>query len=164
MSKRKDDSPGPQIENRRARFDYEIIETLEVGIALRGSEVKSIRNGRASLAEGYVRATSAPPSLVLHSMSIDEYGPGGPLGGVGQHKMTRARPLLAHRREILKLARQTEAKGMTIVPLKLYFKRGWAKVLIGLARGRSKHDKRRAIGEREAKREITRAMSRRREG
>src|SRR5262245_44614555 len=103
------------IENRRARFDYHISDTLEAGIMLRGSEVKSVRDGKVSLSEGYVRVQENPPALYLHSVTIDEYGP----AGVRQHATGRTRKLLAHKREIAKLARQVDQKGMTVVPLKL---------------------------------------------
>jgi SsrA-binding protein len=152
--KAKDD---PTIENRRARFDYTISDTLEVGVVLRGSEVKSVRDGKMSLAEGYVRVQENPPSLYLHNATIDEYGP----AGGRQHAMGRTRKLLAHKREIAKLARQVDQKGMTVVPLKLYFKNGYAKLLIGLGQGKSRADKRSSIAEREHKRDISRAMSRR---
>lgn len=178
----------PTIENRKARFDYHITDTLETGMVLTGSEVKSIRDGKVSLAEGYVRVElglvngvprqagrgpkAAPgkrpmqrirpvePGLWLHSVNIAEYPPAGPAGSVGQHKPTRVRKLLAHRREIQKLARQVEVKGMTIVPLKIYFKNGRAKMLIGLAQGKTRSDKRQAIAKRDAQRDIQRAMSR----
>ncbi len=157
MSKKRKASNELVIENRKARFDYAISDTLEVGIVLGGSEVKSVRAGNVSLAEGYVRVQPQPPALFLHSANIDEYGP----SGTRQHRPQRVRLLLAHKREIAKLARQVDQKGMTVVPLKLYFKNGYAKLLIGLGKGRSTHDKRRAIGERENKRDIDRAMSRR---
>lgn len=147
----------PTIENRKARHDYEILETLEVGIVLRGHEVKSIRAARVSIGEGYVRAVESPPSLTLHSMNIDDYEHAA-TPAVGK---ARARALLAHKREIIKLARQSSVKGMTIVPLKLYFKDGHAKVLIGVGKGRTRHDKRDAIGKREADRDMQRAMSKR---
>lgn len=161
MSKKDKKSDSPVIENRKARFDYHILDTLEVGIALRGSEVKSVRDGHISLTEGYVRLETQPPCLYLHGVNIQEYAPAGPQGNKRQHHPTRSRVLLAHKREILKLARQVEQKGMTIVPLKMYFKDGFAKVLIGLAEGKATHDKRQAISERQAKRDIARAMSRR---
>lgn len=159
--------PGtPTIENRRARFDYEITDTLEVGIALTGPEVKSVRAGNISLAEGYVRVQPTPPGLFLHGVTIAEYGPAAGRTGSGATprggaRTDRVRVLLAHRREIARLARQVEQKGMTVVPLKLYFKGNWAKLLIGLGRGRARHDKRHAIGERETRRAIDRALSRR---
>jgi SsrA-binding protein len=157
MARKKKDNAEPSIENRRARHDYAISDTLEVGIMLHGTEVKSVRAGKVSLAEGYVRVQEAPPGLFLHSVSIDEYAP----AGARNHAMTRTRKLLAHRREIAKLARQVDQKGMTIVPLKLYFKDGFAKLLIGLGKGRTRHDKRRAIADRETRRDLSRAMSRR---
>lgn len=160
MSRKNDQPDEPTIENRRARFEYTIGETFEVGIALRGTEVKSVRAGHVSLGEGYVRASSSPLELTLHSANIGEYGPAGPLGNGRQHAPTRVRALLAHKKEILKLAKESEVKGMTIVPLKLYFKNGYAKLLIGIAKGKAKHDKRDSIKEREAKRDIDRAMTR----
>lgn len=157
MAKKKDKTEERVMENRKARFDYHISETLECGIQLRGSEVKSIRDGKVSLTEGYVRVQENPPGLYLHSVTIDEYGP----AGSRQHSMGRTRKLLAHKREIAKLWRQVQQKGMTLVPLKMYFKNGYAKVLIGLGKGKSKHDKRHSIAERESKRDISRAMTRR---
>lgn len=160
MAKSPEHSAEPTIENRRARFEYHIGETYEVGIALRGTEIKSVRAGHVSLGEGYVRATANPLELTLHSANIGEYGPAGPIGNGRQHTPTRVRVLLAHKREILKLAAASEVKGMTIVPLKLFFKNGYAKLLIGVAKGKAKHDKRDTIKDREAKREIDRAMTR----
>jgi SsrA-binding protein len=158
MPRRSKGSPGsPTIENRRARHDYAIADTLEVGVALRGTEVKSVRQGRVSLAEGYVRVQADPPALTLLGVNIAEYPP----AGAQQHPPTRGRRLLAHRREILRLARDVEHKGVTVVPLKMYFRNGYAKVLIGVGRGRARHDKRRAIAEREHRRDIDRALSRR---
>lgn len=162
MAKKKDaKSDDRTIENRKARFDYHIHDTLEVGIALQGSEVKSVRDGVVSLTEGYVRVETAPPCLFLHQVNIGEYGPAGPAGNKRQHTPTRTRVLLAHKREILKLAKQVEQRGMTMVPLKLYFKDGFAKLLIGVAEGKAKHDKRETIAKRQADRDIARAMSRR---
>jgi SsrA-binding protein len=148
----------PTIENRRARRDYRIEETLECGIKLVGTEVKSVRNGQVSLAEGYVRASDAPPSLVLHGVHIAEYPPAGEHR---QHDPGRARILLASRREICKLADRTRQKGATIIPLKMYFLRGRVKVLIGVAHGRRRTDKREDLARKEAKRDIDRALSRR---
>jgi SsrA-binding protein len=163
---KKDKKPDPQIENRKARHDYTILETLETGIVLRGSEVKSIRDGTVSLGEGFVRAEQVtrggPIELWMHGVNIGEYAPAGTAGSHAQHRPVRARKLLAHTREIEKLARQVDAKGMTIVPLKMYFKVGLAKVLIGLARGKADHDKRHDIAKREAQRDMDRALSRRR--
>jgi SsrA-binding protein len=160
MAKKEPPNQSPTIENRRARFDYEILETLEVGMVLRGTEVKSVRNGRVSLTEGYVRVQGEPPALFLHSVNIEPYAPGGPIGQPRQHNATRVRPLLAHTREIIKFAKLVQVKGMTCVPLRLYFKNGFAKLLIGVGRGRTKVDKRGVIAKRESGREIDRAMSR----
>lgn len=157
MGRKKQSTQSPTIENRRARHDYAVSETLEVGIALRGTEVKSVRDGKVSLAEGYVRATSDPPALMLYSVNIAEYPP----AGAQQHKPTRPRTLLAHRSEIRKLARLCESKGTTIIPLKMYFSNGFAKVLVGVATGRRREDKRERIAKRDAERDIQRAMSRR---
>lgn len=158
MARKKSSSEPKAIENRKARHDYLIGDTLEVGIALRGTEVKAIRDGKVSLAEGYVRVQADPPGLFLHGINISEYAPAGPM----QHKPTRERQLLAHKREILKLIKETSIKGVTVVPLKMYFKDGWCKVLIGIGKGKTKGDKRQAIAERESKRDIDRAMSQRR--
>ena len=145
----------PEIANRKARHDYSISDTLEVGIVLEGSEVKSIREGRASIAEGYVRAEIEPrPKLVLHGSTVQEYGP-----AAGGHSPKRVRTLLAHKRQIKKLYDQTQQKGVTIIPLKMYFKNGMVKVQIGLGVGKAKHDKRQDIREREADRAMRRAMS-----
>ena len=146
-----------RIDNRRARRDYHIDATLECGIKLTGTEVKSIRNGQASLGEGYVRASDGDRvELVLHGVHIAEYPPAGE---ARQHKPTRDRVLLAHRREIGKLAEHTRAKGQTIVPLKIYFLRGRVKLLVGLARGKRHHDRREDLKERQARRDIDRAMT-----
>ncbi len=147
----------PTIENRRARYEFFIDDTLECGIKLTGTEIKSVRNGRVSLAEGYVRATQSPPALALHGVHIAEYPPAGQQL---QHDPTRVRTLLAHRREIRKLADKTSQKGFTIVPLKMYLVRGRAKLLIGLGQGKRRHDKRHELAKRQAEREIKRAMSR----
>ncbi len=156
-SKKPNAAREPSIENRRARHDYFITDTLECGIRLTGSEVKSVRDGKVSLAEGFVRAVEEPVELVLHGVHIAEYPPAGK---AAQHEPTRPRVLLAHKREIKKLARATQQKGLTLVPLKMYFSKGRAKVLIGLAQGKKQHDQRRAIAAKEAKRDISRAMSR----
>lgn len=147
------------IENRKARHDFSISDTLEVGIKLRGSEVKSLRDGKASLAEGFVMARAEPPSLELRGVHIAEYPPAG---AAHQHEPLRTRPLLAHAREIRKLAQSLQTKGTSLVPLKIYFKSGRAKLLVGIGTGRKHGDKRAAIADREMKRDMDRAMSRRR--
>lgn len=160
-SSKKSDKPPPTIENRKARFDYEITETLECGIVLAGSEVKSVREGKVSLGEGYVAADGPDeprgPALWLHGVNIGHYGP----AAHNAPPEVRTRKLLAHKKEITRLAKATQVKGVTIVPLKLYFKDGWAKVLIGLGTGRKSHDKREAIKKREMRRDVDRAMGRR---
>lgn len=152
----------PVIENRKARHRFVILETLEVGIKLVGTEVRSVRAGKCSLGEGYVRAETDPwLSLTLHGVHIDHYAPAGASGSGRQHAAARSRTLLAHKREIRKLATATREKGMTIVPLKLYFKHGFAKLLIGVGRGKRQYDKRQDIRKREQQRDIRRAMSKR---
>lgn len=124
-------------ENRKARFNYEIGDTLEAGIALTGSEVKSLRSGRANIADSY--ATNDGGELYLINAHIAEYTQAGRTN----HAPTRPRKLLLHRKEIGKLAGAIQREGMTVVPLKLYFnQRGIAKVLLGLAKGKKLHDKR----------------------
>jgi SsrA-binding protein len=155
----KEPARAPEIENRRARHDYAIEDTLECGIELRGTEVKSIRDGKISLAEGFVMARADPPSLELHGVHIDEYPPAG---RDRQHEPRRVRKLLAHRREIVRLATEMKAKGASLVPLKVYFTKGHAKLLVGVGKGRKKGDKRQAIADREMRRDIDREMGRRR--
>ncbi|MSR18411.1 MAG: SsrA-binding protein SmpB [Phycisphaerales bacterium] len=149
----------PTIENRRARHDYSIGDTIECGLELLGTEIKSIRDGHVSLGEGWVLAQEVPPTAELHGVHIEVYAPAG---AARQHEPTRVRRLLVHRREIVRLATEVKAKGVTLVPLKIYFVRGRAKLLVGIATGRRKEDKRQAIKERETKREIDRAMNKRR--
>ncbi|MCA9277677.1 MAG: SsrA-binding protein SmpB [Phycisphaeraceae bacterium] len=156
--KKKKNSGPPTIENRRARFEYFLLDTLDCGIVLTGSEVKAVRAGMVSMQEGFVRVTTSPIGFELFGVSIGEYGPAGPM----QHNLTRVRKLLAHKREVKKFLQKVEAKGMTIVPTKMFFnERGYAKVRIALAQGKAKHDKRNAIQERDVKRDIDRAMSKR---
>jgi SsrA-binding protein len=157
MARQKTKKQEVLIDNRRARFDYHIGETLEVGIVLVGSEVKSVRDSKVSLGEGYVRAKEEPLELSLHGVNIAEYPP----AGAHQHTPTRVRHLLAKKREILWLAKQSSKKGMTIVPLKMYFRNGYAKLLVGVAEGKTHADKRHTIAKRESDRDIARAMSRR---
>ncbi len=148
--------PTPTIKNKKARFNFEILEQVEAGIALTGSEVKSLRNGKASLDEAFAVVRNG--EVFLHDCNISPY----PQAGYAQHAPTRQRKLLLHRREIRKLAGKVTQKGLTLVPLKLYFNdRGMVKVLIGLARGKKTHDKRQTIKKREHEREIKRAMRRR---
>jgi|SRR5579875_3762746 SsrA-binding protein len=145
----------PTVENRRARHEYHILETVEAGIVLTGPEVKSLRSGGASLAEAYARVRDGEVWLVgMHIAPYDH-------GGYADHEPRRPRKLLLHKEEILRLQGRVQEKGLTLVPLRLYFKRGRAKVELGLARGKQLWDKRRAIAEREALRETARAVGRR---
>jgi SsrA-binding protein len=144
------------LSNRRARFDYEILETFEAGLVLTGSEVKSLRQGGGSIAEAYARVRAGEVFLEGSNIpTIQE-------ASYNNHSPERERKLLLHRREIDELRVAVERRGLTIVPLKLYLKEGRAKLEIALARGKKRHDKRRAVAEREAKREIDRAMKGRR--
>ena len=141
-------------ENRKARFNYEIGDTYEAGIALTGSEVKSLRNGKATIAESY--ADPKGGELWLVNANIPEYLQAGPFNN---HAPKRARRLLLHRSEIDRLSGAVEREGMTIVPLKLYFdERGRAKIEIALARGKKLHDKRETLKKRSWERERGRLM------
>jgi SsrA-binding protein len=142
-------------QNRRARHDYHIEDTLEAGLVLSGTEVKSLREGRASLIDGY--ASVEDGEVWLHNVHIPEYTQ----GTWTNHEPRRTRKLLLHRDQIRKLNAKTQETGLTIVPLALYFKDGYAKVEIGVARGKRLYDKRHSIAEREAKRDAARAMARR---
>ena len=144
------------IINRKARFDYEILETVEAGIELAGTEVKSIRAGKVSLRDSFARIRRG--ELYLFGADISPYEN----AGYAAHDPKRPRRLLVHAREIVRLAGKVSEKGLTLVPLKMYFKRGWAKVQIGLARGKRQYDKREAIRKKETQRDIKRALARRR--
>jgi SsrA-binding protein len=148
----------PVIKNRKVRHEYHIEDSIEVGIVLKGTEVKSVRNGQASLAEGWIRATDHPVELSLHGVHIAQYQSAS---SAHQHEPTRTRRLLAHKREIKKLVTFTQSQGKTLVPLKMYFSNNKAKVLVGLASGKRKADKRIDLAKKVAKREIDRAMKRR---
>jgi SsrA-binding protein len=141
--------------NRRARHDYDIIETFECGIALQGSEVKSLRAGRVTLADAYARVEDGEAWLL--GVHIPPYVHAA---GFGAHDPERRRKLLLHRREIDELMGQTQQQALTLVPLSIYFKDGRAKVELALARGRRLYDKRHAIAERDADREAAREASR----
>jgi SsrA-binding protein len=137
--------------NRRARHDYFIEESLEGGLVLTGSEVKSLRAGKAQLKDSYAQLKQGEIWLV--NAHISEYSPSAQFG----HEPVRARKLLLHRREIDRLAGKVKEQGLTLVPLRLYFKHGRAKVELGLARGKKLYDKRESIKEREVRREMDRA-------
>ncbi|HWR06901.1 SsrA-binding protein SmpB [Sporomusa sp.] len=139
-------------ENRKARHDYHIHETYEAGIALTGTEVKSLRAGKANLKDSYARIDNA--ELMLHNMHISPYEQGNRFN----HEPLRTRKLLMHRYEINKLIGKTKEKGYTLVPLKLYFTKGKVKVELGLASGKHTYDKRQDLAERDAKRDMERTL------
>jgi SsrA-binding protein len=142
-------------DNRQARFQYEILETYEAGIELTGTEVKSMRAGKANLRDGYVIIRNG--EALLLNVHISPYQASGQYFN---HEPRRTRKLLLHRREINKLIGQVEQKGLTLIPLKLYLKRGWIKVSVGLAKGKKLHDKRETLKRRQDQREMARAMKR----
>lgn len=142
--------------NRRARHDYELLETLEAGIALTGSEVKSLRAGNVNLKDAY--AVVRDGEVWLENLHIAPY----PFARDGGHDPERPRKLLLHRREIDRLVGKIREQGLTLVPTSIYFVRGLAKVELALAKGRRAYDKRRKIVEREQRREMERARRRRR--
>jgi SsrA-binding protein len=142
--------------NRRARFDFEIEDRYEAGLALTGSEVKSLRASNVSLSDAY--ALPRGGELFLLNCRIGEYQPAAVFG----HAPLRDRKLLMRREEIDKIRGKVEQRGYKLVPLQIYFKQGWAKIELALARGRKHEDRRDAIAERETKRELDRALSRRR--
>lgn len=145
-------------QNRKARHDYTIEDVYEAGLVLQGTEVKSLRAGHATLVDGYADVKDG--EVWLHGVHIPEYTQ----GTWTNHEPRRKRKLLLHQREIAKLVGKTKEGGFTLVPLSLYFKDGYAKVEIALARGRKAYDKRQAIAERDAKRESDRAIGRRAKG
>jgi SsrA-binding protein len=140
--------------NRRAYHDYFIDEKLEAGLILTGSEVKSVRNGRTNLRDGFVRIDGN--EAWLENVNISQYTQ----ANLMNHEPMRPRKLLLHRKEISSLIGKVRQKGYTLIPLRVYFSRNHAKVEVGLARGKKQYDKREAIAERDAKREIARAMRR----
>lgn len=141
--------------NRRAFHEYEILEKYEAGIVLKGTEVKSLRMGRANFKDSYARIKNK--ELWLLNLHISPYDH----GNVWNHDPLRMRKLLMHRREVIRLTSKTEERGLTLVPLRLYFKDGKAKVELGLARGKHTHDKRKDIAKKDAERDTQREMNRR---
>lgn len=141
--------------NRKARHDYRIEETWEAGLVLAGSEVKSLREGKASLSDAYARVEDG--EVWLYNMHIGPYGPAGPEA----HEFKRRRKLLLHRREIRRLIGKVEQAGLTLIPLEVYFRGGVAKLKLALARGKRHRDRREDIKKREAEREMGRAGKRR---
>lgn len=156
MAGKRRQNDSPLISNRRALHDYFISAKLECGMALVGSEVKSLRAGKAQLQDAYARIENG--ELYLHGAHIDPYEKAAL---VYNHDPRRPRKLLVHRREMKKLEGETGVKGTTLIPLAIYFKGGRAKVEIGVARGKQQHDKRDAIRKKEMDRELRRVMSRR---
>jgi SsrA-binding protein len=142
--------------NRKARHDYQILETIECGIVLTGDEVKSLRGGRASLTEAYARVRDG--EAWLEGMHVPPYEQ----GDKRRHLPTRPRKLLLHRREIDKLAAEQQEQRLTLVPLRVYFTHGVAKVEIGVGRGKREHEKRQSIAKREQEREMAQELGRRR--
>ncbi len=138
--------------NKRARHDYEILDTWEAGIVLTGTEVKALRDGRANLTDGFGHVRDG--EVYLLNAHIGAYGH----GNVFNHDPTRTRKLLLHKREIRRLIGSVERQGLTLVPLDMYFKGGKVKVRIALARGKQQHDKREDLKKRDAEREIARVL------
>lgn len=142
--------------NRKAKHDYEILETIEAGMALRGTEVKSLRTGKASIEEAFARIKNGEVWLINADIPIY------PQAGMMNHPPKRPRKLLLHRREIQRLESKLHERGLTLIPLRIYFRRGYAKVELALARGKRQYDKRETLRRKEAMREIRRAQGRRR--
>ena len=160
MAKDKTKKLTERIENRKVYHDYFVHEKLEVGLQLKGTEVKSLRHGNASLAEAFAQVDGKTMQLWLHQMDIGPYNQASP---EHQHEAKRPRKLLAHRREIENLLLQSSKMGMTLVPLALYFnEKGIAKIELGIASGKGRQDKREDIKKKEAERGMKRMLSRKR--
>lgn len=141
------------VTNRKARHEYDILETLEAGLVLTGTEVKSLRGGRANLSDAFARIVNG--EVMLYNMHISPYSHGNRFN----HDPLRTRKLLLHKDEIRRLIGKTREQGLTLTPLRVYFnEQGWAKVELGLARGKKKWDKREAMAQRDARREAERAV------
>lgn len=145
-------SQGDLVSNRRATHNYEILETFEAGIALQGTEIKSLRNNGGSLQEAYVKVINNEIWLVGCTISPYRFG------NIHNHEERRDRKLLMHKREIEKMRVATQEKGLTIIPLAFYLKEGRVKVRVGIAKGKKSHDKREAVKERDEKRNIQKMM------
>ena len=144
------------VENRRARYDYELLERFEAGVVLTGTEVKSLRAGRATLTQAYADLRDGEAWLLNASIATYDQG------NIANHEPERPRKLLLHRKELASLLGKVRERGLTLVPTRLYFKNGRVKVELALARGKERQDKRRDIAKREADRQIERAMKSRR--
>lgn len=152
--KHKQNNDNLMAQNKKARHDYSILETYEAGIVLTGTEIKSIRDRRINLKDGFVQIRNGEAYMV--NVHISEYAQGNQFN----HDPLRNRKLLLHKKEIRKLGQATQDKGVTIVPLKVYLKSGFAKVLIGVAKGKRQYDKRETIKRRDEQRTIERVMKR----
>jgi SsrA-binding protein len=151
-AKKRKVAPGDVASNRYASYRFELLDKIECGIALQGTEVKALREGGAQLKDGYALVRDG--ELYLHNVHIPPYGP----AARANHEPERDRRLLAHRRQIDKLAAQVKEKGLTLVPTRIYFTGGRAKVEIAVAKGKDQFDKRQALKERESKRDMDRAL------
>ncbi len=141
-----------EINNRKANYDYEILDTVEAGIVLTGTEIKSIKNGQANLKDSYAIIKNS--EIFLLNMHISHYEQ----GNIFNHDETRTRKLLLHKKEILKLNDKISMLGYTLVPLKLYFKKNRAKILVGIAKGKKNYDKREAIKKKDIQRDIEKQL------
>ena len=141
-----------EINNRKAKYDYQIFEEIEAGIVLTGTEIKSIRQGKANLKDSY--ATIKKGEALLLNMHISPYEQ----GNIFNHEETRTRKLLMHKKEILKLKDKLELEGFTLIPIKLYFKGSKAKILLGLAKGKKNYDKRETIKQKDIARQIAKDL------
>jgi SsrA-binding protein len=142
-------------QNRQASYEYSILETFEAGMVLKGTEIKSIRNARINIRDGYVSIRNGEATLQNVHISPFEQG------NIFNHDPLRSRKLLLHKKQINYLANQTKTQGVTIIPLKVYIKDGYAKVLIGVAQGKKKYDKRESLKQKDMKREVDRALKNR---
>jgi len=141
-----------EINNRKAKYDYEILDTIEAGIALTGTEIKSIKNGAANLKDSYAIIKNGEAFLL--NMHISPYEQ----GNIFNHEETRTRKLLLHKKEIFKLNEKVQMLGYTLVPIKLYFKKNYAKILIGIAKGKKNYDKRESIKKKDIERDLKKTM------
>lgn len=144
----------PITQNRRARHDYTVLDTMEAGIVLQGTEVKSLRQGRAHLKDSFARVEDG--EMWLYHMHISPYDQGNRYN----HDPTRKRKLLLHRREVNRLFGKVQERGLTLIPLKVYFRRGKVKVELAVARGKREYDRRHDIAKRDTEREVARALAR----
>ena len=142
-------------QNRQASYEYSILETFEAGMVLKGTEIKSIRNARINIRDGYMSIRNGEATLQNVHISPFEQG------NIFNHDPLRSRKLLLHKKQINYLANQTKTQGVTVIPLKVYIKDGYAKVLIGVAQGKKKYDKRESLKQKDMKREVDRALKNR---